>query len=34
VAPKGSGQPGAGATHNLNAFGQDFLFKMGKKNIK
>jgi glutamate-1-semialdehyde 2,1-aminomutase len=25
VAPKGSGQPGAGATHNLNAFGQDFL---------
>ena len=30
VAPKGSGQPGAGATHNLNAFGQDFLFKMSK----
>jgi hypothetical protein len=31
VAPKGSGQPGAGATHNLNAFGQDFLFKMSQK---
>jgi hypothetical protein len=30
VAPKGSGQPGAGATHNLNAFGQDFLFKMSR----
>jgi hypothetical protein len=29
VAPKGSGQPGAGATHNLNAFGQNFLLKMG-----
>lgn len=30
VAPKGSGQPGAGATHNLNAFGQDFLLKMSR----
>ena len=30
AAPKGSGQPGAGATHNLNAFGQDFLFKMSR----
>ena len=30
VAPAGSGQPGSGATHNLNAFGQDFLFKMSK----
>lgn len=30
VAPAGSGQPGAGATHNLNAFGQDFLFKMSR----
>lgn len=29
VAPKGSGQPGAGASHNLNAFGRDFLMKMG-----
>ena len=31
VAPKGSGQPGSGATHNLNAFGKLFLFKMGQK---
>ena len=31
AAPKGSGQPGAGATHNLNAFGSDFLIKMGQK---
>lgn len=31
VAPKGSGQPGSGATHNLNAFGKLFLFKMGAK---
>lgn len=31
VAPAGSGQPGAGATHNLNAFGKSFLFKMGAK---
>lgn len=31
VAPQGSGQPGAGATHNLNAFGKLFLFKMGQK---
>ncbi|NDG61881.1 MAG: hypothetical protein EBY29_00220, partial [Planctomycetes bacterium] len=30
AAPKGSGLPGAGATHNLNAFGKDFLFKMSK----
>jgi len=30
VAPKGSGQPGAGATHNLNAFGKDFLVKMSQ----
>ena len=29
VAPQGSGQPGAGATHNLNAFGKNFLIKMG-----
>jgi len=29
TAPKGSGQPGAGAMHNLNAFGEDFLVKMG-----
>ena len=28
-AQKGSGQPGAGAMHNLNAFGEDFLLKMG-----
>jgi hypothetical protein len=28
TAPKGSGQPGAGAMHNLNAFGEDFLTKM------
>ena len=31
VAPKGSGQPGSGATHNLNAFGKSFLAKMGAK---
>jgi hypothetical protein len=31
VAPKGSGQPGAGAAHNLNAFGKSFLLKMGAK---
>ena len=31
TAPKGSGQPGSGATHNLNAFGELFLFKMGQK---
>ena len=30
TAGKGSGQPGAGAMHNLNAFGKDFLVKMGK----
>lgn len=31
VAPKGSGQPGSGATHNLNAFGNLFLAKMSVK---
>jgi len=31
VAPQGSGQPGAGATHNLNGFGRDFLIKTGKR---
>lgn len=31
AAPKGSGQPGAGATHNLNAFGTNFLEKMSKE---
>lgn len=31
VAPQGSGQPGSGATHNLNAFGKLFLFKMGQR---
>ena len=31
VAPKGSGMPGASSTHNLNAFGKSFLFKMGQK---
>ncbi len=30
TAPKGSGQPGAGAMHNLNAFGKDFLLKMSQ----
>lgn len=30
AAPKGSGQPGAGATHNLNAFGKTFLVKMSQ----
>jgi hypothetical protein len=30
TAGKGSGQPGAGAMHNLNAFGKDFLVKMGR----
>ncbi len=28
LAGEGSGQPGAGASHNLNAFGRDFLTKM------
>jgi hypothetical protein len=28
VSPKGSGQPGSGASHNLNAFGTHFLKKM------
>ena len=27
-APMGSGQPGAGTSHNLNSFGRDFLTKM------
>jgi hypothetical protein len=31
VAPKGSGQPGAGAQLNLNAFGANFLLKMGER---
>lgn len=31
VSPKGSGQPGSGATHNLNAFGKLFLAKMGMR---
>lgn len=30
AAPKGSGQPGAGSTHNLNAFGKTFLIKMSQ----
>ena len=30
TAPKGSGQPGSGAMHNLNAFGKDFLLKMSQ----
>ena len=30
TAPKGSGQAGSGAMHNLNAFGEDFLVKMGR----
>ena len=30
TAPKGSGKPGAGAMHNLNAFGETFLLKMGQ----
>jgi hypothetical protein len=30
VAPAGSGQPGAGTAHNLNAFGQNFLLNMAK----
>jgi hypothetical protein len=30
VAPKGSGQPGAGAAHNLNAFGKNFLIRMAE----
>ena len=30
VSPKGSGQPGSGATHNLNAFGTHFLEKLGR----
>jgi hypothetical protein len=31
TAPKGSGQPGASAAHNLNAFGTNFLLKMGER---
>jgi len=30
IAPKGSGRPGAGSKHNLNAFGKDFLTKMSQ----
>jgi hypothetical protein len=30
AAPAGMGQPGAGASHNLNAFGHDFLAKMSQ----
>jgi len=30
VAQKGSGRPGVGAAHNLNAFGKTFLFKMSE----
>ena len=30
TAPKGSGQPGAGAAHNLNAFGATFMKKMSQ----
>jgi len=30
AAPKGSGQPGAGAAHNLNAYGTLFLKKMSQ----
>jgi len=32
VAGKGSGQPGSGAIHNLNAFGKNFLTKLAQKN--
>lgn len=31
VAPAGSGQPGSGTQHNLNAFGHTFLKKMAEK---
>ena len=31
VASKGSGQPGASAMHNLNAFGKNFLTKLATK---
>ena len=30
IAPAGSGQPGAGSSHNLNAFGKNFLIKMSQ----
>lgn len=30
TAPRGSGQSGAGAMHNLNGFGRDFLLKMSR----
>ena len=30
TSPKGSGQPGSGSMHNLNAFGSTFLLKMGR----
>ena len=31
VAPAGSGQPGAGAGHNLNAFGKNWLLNMSRR---
>jgi hypothetical protein len=30
IAPKGSGVPGAGAKHNLNGYGKNFLIKMSE----
>jgi hypothetical protein len=34
VAGKGSGQPGSGAMHNLNAFGKNFLTKLATKDAE
>lgn len=34
VAGKGSGQPGSGAMHNLNAFGKNFLTKLAAKDAE
>ncbi len=34
VAGKGSGQPGSGAMHNLNAFGKNFLIKLAVKDAE
>jgi len=34
VAGKGSGQPGSGAIHNLNAFGKNFLTKLAIKDAE
>lgn len=34
VAGKGSGQPGSGAMHNLNAFGKNFLTKLAIKDAE